>query len=59
MDFNSVVSEFKVQWRYYVHYLTYALGKGMNTFIPSSFELNSTTTVLLQGWLWHLITHDG
>ena len=28
-------------------------GKGMNLLIPISYGLNSTTTVLLQGWLWH------
>ena len=29
----------------------------MNYIIPHSFELNSTTTVL-QGWVWHLITQN-
>ena len=26
---------------------------------PPSYRLNSTTSVLLQGWLWHQITHKG
>ena len=31
----------------------------MNPFHFPSYRLNSTTTVLLQGWLWHYITHEG
>ena len=26
---------------------------------PPSYGLNSTTTVLLEGWLWHLLTYKG
>ena len=26
---------------------------------PPSYGLNSTTTVLLEGWLWHEITYKG
>ena len=26
---------------------------------PPSYRLNSTTTVLLEGWLWHQITYKG
>ena len=42
-----VAREFKLQLRYYVHFQTNTLGKGMNTRYPPSYGLNSTTTVLL------------
>ena len=41
---------------YCVHFWTNALGNGMN---PHSYGLNGITAVLLQGWLWHLITPEG
>ena len=31
MDFGIVVCEFKIQSRYYVHFRTNTLGKGMNS----------------------------
>ena len=34
MDCGIVVSEFKLQLRYYVHFRANTLGKGMNTLIP-------------------------
>ena len=46
-DCNIIVYEFKHQFPYYVYFWTNTLGKGMNHFIPSSYELNSTSTVLL------------
>ena len=33
MDCEIVVSEFEIQSRYYVHFRTNTLGKGMNLFI--------------------------
>ena len=51
LDCRIVVSEFKLQSRYYVHFWTNTLGKGMNLFILPG--LNSITAVLLEGWLWH------
>ena len=57
-DCDILVDEFKLQWHYGVHFRTNALGKGMNSFIPFSIRLNSTTTDVLQGWLWHYITHE-
>ncbi len=48
-----VAREFELQSRYYVHFRTNTLGKGMNPLYPPSYELNSTTTVLLGEWLWH------
>ena len=27
--------------------------------ISAKYELNNTIIVILQGWLWHLITHKG
>ena len=46
MDCGIIVCEFVLQSRYYVHIRVNTLGKGMNSF-PSSYGLNSTTTVLL------------
>ena len=31
----------------------------MNSLIPLSYVLNSTITVLQQGWNWYQITHEG
>ena len=35
LEFNIVISEFELQLRYYVHFGTNALGKGMNPLIHS------------------------
>ena len=51
LDYNIVVNKSELQTRYYVRFRTNTLGKGLNPFILPSFELNSTTTVLLQEWL--------
>ena len=48
MDCRIVVSEFVLQSHYYVHFQANTLGKGMNPPYPSSYGLNSTTTVLLR-----------
>ena len=47
MDCGIVVSEFVLQSRYYVHFRVNTLGKCMNHPYPSSYGLNSATTVLL------------
>ena len=52
LDFGIVVSELELQSRYYVHLWTNTLGKGVDPIYPSSYGLNSTTTVLLKGWIW-------
>ena len=49
LDCDIVGSKFKLQLCSYIHFWTNALGKGMNPFIITSYELNSTTTILLQG----------
>ena len=36
-----------------------ALGKGKNPFIPPSYELNSTSTVLLQTWVLDQMIQKG
>ena len=54
-----VPREFELQSRYYVHFRTNTLGKGINPRYLPIYGLNSTTTVLLGEWLWHLITHEG
>ena len=51
MDCGIVVSEFKLQSRYYVH--KYPWGKVWTPLSPS-YGLNSTTTVFLEEWLWYL-----
>ena len=33
LDCGLEVSKFKLQWRYYIHFWRYTLGKGMNPFI--------------------------
>ena len=49
-----IVNEFKLQSCYYVYFLINTLGKGMYQLFPTSgYGLNSTTTVSLQGRLWH------
>ena len=53
MDCGIIVSEFVLQSRYYIHFRANTLGKDMNPPYPSSYGLNSTTTVLLGEWLWH------
>ena len=46
----GIVSEFELQSRYYVHYRSNTLEKGMNLIIlPPSYGFNSTNTVLLEG----------
>ena len=53
------VSEFKLPLCYCIHFHTNTLGKGMNPLISPSYGLDSTTTVILQEWLWHGIIHKG
>ena len=54
LNCKIVVSEFKLQDCYYVHFWINTLGKGMNLLIPTlSYGLYRTTTVLLKEWLWH------
>ena len=48
IDCGIVVSEFVLQSHYYVHFRANTIGKGMDTPYPSSYGLNSTTTVLLE-----------
>ena len=56
LDCSFEVSKFEFHSRYYVHFRTNILGKGMNS-LPSTYGLNNITTVLLQRWLWHQIAH--
>ena len=50
MDCGIVVSEFELQSSYYIHFGQIPLGNEPS--YPSSYELNSIPTVLLEGWLW-------
>ena len=49
LDCDIVVNEFELKSGYYVPFQTNTLGKGMNSLIPSNYDFNSTTKVLLQG----------
>ena len=51
LNCDIVVSEFKLQSRYYIYFQTNILGKTMKYLIFPSYRLNSTTTVPLQRWL--------
>ena len=42
-------------WPIIFNFWTNTFENGMKSLIPFSNGLNSTTTVLLQGWLWHLL----
>ena len=65
VECGIVVSEFELQSRYYVHFQTNTLGKSLKKKKkkkkknPPSYGLNNTTTVLLEGWIWHWITKEG
>ena len=39
LDCDIVVSEFELQWRYYVHFQTNILGKDMSLLIPMNSEV--------------------
>ena len=49
LDYNNLVSKFKLYLYYYIHYQTNTLRVGINLLIPPSYALNSIITVLLQG----------
>ena len=51
IDSRIVVNEFVLLSRYYVHFLTE--WERYEPSYPPNYGLNSTTTVLLEGWLWH------
>ena len=51
MDCRIVVSEFELQSRYHVHLRTNLIGKGMTPPYPPRYELNCTTTILLERWI--------
>ena len=53
------VSKFKCLSRYYIHFWTNTLEKRYEPSYLLSYGLNRIMDVLLQGWLWHLITHEG
>ena len=53
LDCGIVVNEFELQLHYYINFWTDTLGKGNEPSYPSIYGLDSTTTVLLEGWFWH------
>ena len=58
LDCDIVVRGFKVQSHYCLHFRTVTLGEKYEPPYISSYELDSTTTVLLKGWLRHEIIHE-
>ena len=58
LDYEIVVSMFELQSRYYVHFRIIPLRKVWTPY-PPSYGLNSTTTVLLEGWILYYITQEG
>ena len=55
VDFDIVVSEFKPQSWDYIHFLTNALGKGVNSLSPN-YGLNTGMALALNN-PWKLICH--
>ena len=54
LDCYIVVSKFELQMCYYIHFQTNAPWERHEpSYPPAGGGLNSTTAVLLQGWLWH------
>ena len=53
MNSDLTLSIFKLQSCCYVNILTNNIEKGIEPPYPPIYRLKSTTTVLLQGWLWH------
>ena len=59
LDCDIVVSEFELQSCCKVHFQANSLWKCVNFLTYPDHGLISTTCVLLQGWIWHLITYAG
>ena len=53
LDCDIDLWEFGLQSRYCIPMQTNALEKSLDFFMTTSNRLNSTTSVLLQGYLWH------
>ena len=53
LDCDTVEREFKLQSHYCIHFQTNAPWERYESHYPHSYEINSITTVLLQGYLWH------
>ena len=49
LDYNIVRSKLKLKSRYYTYFQTNDQGKRINSALPPSNGLSSTTIVLLQG----------
>ena len=48
LNLGILVNKFELQSRYYAHFRTNTLGKGMNPPYPPIYGLNSITTVLIK-----------
>ena len=51
-------SKFEHPSRYYFKFWTKTFGKSMSPY-STSHGINSDTTIPLQEWLWHWISHEG
>ena len=59
LNCDIVVIKFDLQLCYSVDSWTNILEKAWTPLSFTSYELNSTTIVLLEGYLWHLIIYQG
>ena len=59
LDCNTVVSEFELQSHYDVYFRINAPWERYETPYITSYVFNSIIAVLLQAWIWHLITYEG
>ena len=53
LDSNIQISKFEPQLRYYIHFQINTLEIDINSITPPSYGLNSISSFLRQGWLWH------
>ena len=53
LESDIIISEFKLQLHYYIHFHTDTTWKGIEPLYSPSYGLNNIITALLQGWLWH------
>ena len=59
LDLDILTCEFELWSCYKIQFRTNTFGKGKDILNLLSYGLKSTTTVVLQGWLWQKTTHNG
>ena len=55
----TIMSMWEFKFQSSIHFKTNAPWERYEPPYPPSYGLNSTTTVLLEGWIWHSITQEG